>query len=461
MATATITACNPKLYAPQIDEPKEYIFGRAFNRDTTNISQEWWQMFGDTTLNRLVERAMSRNKDLLVAASRIEEARNNLKVVRSAYLPSIDLGIEAGVSYSSNGKTYTQTYGIAPTFSWEIPLFGSLRHASNAARASIMYEEWQYRGVRLSLAAEVAITYFTLLQYKQDLSIAQRSAELRGEMAALIDSMAYYGFASGVNLEQARSLLATARADVPRYERAIRETTLSLGVLLGDTPSLLDSLGNASALMSDYRPYDIPVGTPSDILHRRPDIMQAYYTMRQNAAEVGVARSARFPSFVLPRTMGTGSNSIEELFSSRSWVGSMMLTITQPLLNFGGLKRKEMAAREQYNQSLLAYEKCYLQALAEVEQSMVAISTYRSQIVRYAEYVTANMRISDMNKQLYMSGLSDYLNVIDAERELYTSQMQFANLVAQQYINYINLCKALGGGWERLDEKSFIKGRKK
>ncbi len=457
VASLVLHACSPRLATPDIEPPKEYIFGRAFNRDTTSISPQWWQMFGDTILNNLVDRALEKNYDLAVAASRIEQARHNLKVARAAFLPSISVGGEAGLSYDSESGDYVQNYALGPTFGWEIPLFGSLRHVSTASRAAIMYEEWHYRGVRLALAAEVATGYFTLLGYRQDLNIAKRSAMLRGEMVALIDSMGRYGFASGVNVEQAQSLLYTAEADVPRYERAIRQTTLSLSILLGQQPEMLDSLGVGSRLMSDYRPYDIPIAAPSDILHRRPDIMQAYYTMREAAARVGVARSARFPSLSLPRTGGTATNDIAELFSGGSWVASVLLTLSQPIYNFGRLKRAELAAREAYRQSLLAYEKCYIEALAEVEESLVAISTFRQQIASCKELVRANGDIAHMNRQLYASGLSDYLNVIDAERELYASQMQFENLVAQQYINYINLCKALGGGWQPLDERQTVK----
>ena len=447
-ACALCVACNPKLTAPAIETPKEYIFGQGFNRDTANVDLAWWRIFGDTVLNRLVERALERNKDLQVAVSRIDEARSNLKVARATYLPDVGLSINAGYSYDVNGSGSDQTYAIEPTISWEIPLFGALRHTTISARAKVSYSEWHYRGVYLALAAEVATTYFTLLQYRQDLSIARRSAELRAEMVALVKSMSEYGFASGTDYQQALSLLYTARADVPLYERAIRQTTLSLGALMGDAPELLDTLGVGSVLMSDYRPYDIPIAAPSDLLHRRPDLLQSYYAMREAGAAVGLARSARFPSVSLPLSGGVSTGDITKLFANGSWVASAMLSIAQPIYNFGRLKRQEMVAREAYKQSLLAYEQCYIEALADVESALVAISTYRAQIARYAKYVEANQRIAQMNYALYKSGMSDYLSVIDAERELYASRMQFENLVAQQYINYVTLCKALGGGWQ-------------
>ena len=446
--TVLFFGCNPRLATPQLATHEEYIFGKNFSRDSTRLSSEWWHMFGDTTLNRLVTRALSQNKNIEIAASRIEEARHNLVVTRSTYWPSISGVISAEGKYESATDKIAQTYKILPQASWEIPLFGSLRHATKGAKAAIDYEVWQYRGVRLALEAEVATTYFTLLQYRQDLKIAKRSSELRREMVTLIDSLYNYGFASGVNLEQAQSLLYTAEADIPLYERAIAQTLLSLATLTGDTPETFIDVGEgSSAITNDYQPYDIAIGVPSDILHRRPDVMSAYYAMQQSAANVGLARSARLPSVTLTLFGGTATDKVSQLFSSKGWVADAMASIAQPIFNFGGLRRRELAAREAYKQSLLAYEQSYIEALSDVESALVAITSSREELLRYAGLVKSYRSIAIMTYSLYRNGLSGYLDVIDAERSLYTSQMQFENLVAQQYINYINLCKALGGGY--------------
>ena len=447
--TVLFFGCNPHLATPQLATHEEYIFGKNFSRDSIRLSGEWWQMFGDTTLNRLVTRALSQNKNIEIAASRIEEARHNLVVTRSTYWPSISGTISAEGKYESATDKIAQTYKVLPQASWEIPLFGSLRHPTKGAKAAIDYEVWQYRGVRLALEAEVATTYFTLLQYRQDLKIAKRSSELRREMVTLIDSLYNYGFASGVNLEQAQSLLYTAEADIPLYERAIAQTLLSLATLTGDTPETFIDVGieGSSAITNDYQPYDITIGVPSDILHRRPDVMSAYYAMQQSAANVGLARSARLPSVTLTLFGGTATDKVSQLFSSNGWVADAMASIAQPIFNFGGLRRRELAAREAYRQSLLAYEQSYIEALSDVESALVAITSSREELLRYAGLVKSYRNIAIMTYSLYRNGLSGYLDVIDAERSLYTSQMQFENLVAQQYINYINLCKALGGGY--------------
>lgn len=439
-------ACSPRLFAPQVATPEQYLFAAGFSQDTVSLDPAWWRLLGDTTLDSLVEHALTNNRDVAVAASRVEEARANLRIARAPFLPQVGLGVEAEGDYTPQTKI-VQSYAVEPALQWEISLFGALRSANRAAKAEIAASEWALRGVRLSLAAEVVTTYFTLLEYERDLEIARRSFVLRQESAALIDSMFRYGMSDGVALEQARSLVYTAQADIPLYRRAVEQTRLSLGILLGETPRRTYPTGTGQRLLADFHPTNIPVGLPSELLQRRPDIMEARYTMLKAAASAGAARSARFPSIVLTAKGGVASDAVKGLTSANPWAWDAVGSLTQPIVAFGKLKSAERAAVERYNQSAKTYEQTVLTAFADVEKALVAVSTYRRQAERYKELVTSNGRIADMTRALYRSGLSDYLDVIDAERSLYQSQMQFVNLVAQQYINYAVLCKALGGGW--------------
>lgn len=439
-------ACTPRFYPPKVDVPDGYLYGEGFPRDTAALASDWWRLFGDTVLDNLVQRALENNRDVAVAASRVEEARQNLGVVRAQFLPQVGIGVTAEGEYTPQTKI-VQTYAVEPSLSWEIALFGQLRNAKRAARAQIASSEWALRGVRLSLAAEVATTYFTLLEYERDLAIARRSCTLRRESAALIDSMFRYGMSDGVALEQARSLVYTAEADIPQYCRAVEQTWLSMGILLGETPSRARLSGAGLRLLTDYRPADIPVGLPSELLKRRPDIRQAHFNMLQAAAQAGQARSARFPSISLTAKGGVISSSIKGLTAANPWAWDALGSVAEPIFGFGKLRNAERAAMAAYTQSAKTYEQTVLTAFADVEKALVAIATYRSQTERTGELVLSNDRIATMTRALYRSGLSDYLDVIDAERSLYQSQMSHVNLVVQQYINYVTLCKALGGGW--------------
>ena len=439
-------ACTPRFYPPKVDVPDGYLYGEGFPRDTAALASDWWRLFGDTVLDNLVQRALENNRDVAVAASRVEEARQNLGVVRAQFLPQVGIGVTAEGEYTPQTKI-VQTYAVEPSLSWEIALFGQLRNAKRAARAQIASSEWALRGVRLSLAAEVATTYFTLLEYERDLAIARRSCTLRRESAALIDSMFRYGMSDGVALEQARSLVYTAEADIPQYCRAVEQTWLSMGILLGETPSRAQLSGAGLQLLTDYRPADIPVGLPSELLKRRPDIREAHFNMLQAAAQAGQARSARFPSISLTAKGGVASSSIKGLTAANPWAWDALGSVAEPIFGFGKLRNAERAAMAAYTQSAKTYEQTVLTAFADVEKALVAITTYRSQTERTGELVLSNDRIATMTRALYRSGLSDYLDVIDAERSLYQSQMAHVNLVGQQYINYVTLCKALGGGW--------------
>ena len=443
---ALFASCMPKLYPPEVDVPEKYLHAGRDAGDSTTIPVRWWEMFCDPQLNLLVETALTNNRDLLSAASRIAQARDQLAVARSEFMPSVGLDVSAEGDYTSRTEI-VQSYAVEPALTWEVSLFGALRNTDRAARARILASEWAWRGVGLSLAAEVATTYFTLLQYRSDLEIARRSYGLRRESAALIDSMFRYGMSDGVALEQARSLVYTAAADIPQYSRAVEQTRLSLSTLLGQTPQLADTLCDCRALETDCRPEEIPAGLPSALLERRPDVMEAYYTMQQAAFEVGIARAARYPSIALTGKGGVASTSIKGLTSGDPWAWTAVGSLAQPIFSFGKLRRRELAAKESYMQSVFAYEQTVLEAFADVETALAAIGTYRSQTEQTRRLVEANERLADMTRALYLSGMADYLPVIDAERSLYESQMELANLTAQQYIACIDLCKALGGGW--------------
>lgn len=435
--------CNPHLQQPQIDLPENYLY--ATDTDSINLSHNWWEMFGDTTLNRLITTALAANNDLKAAVSRIEEARAKQRVVRAQYLPEFALGRSAGVSGSDD--EVTQQYIVEPTASWEIPIFGSLRSATTAAKADVDYALWQYRGVELSLAAQVATTYYTLLQYRRDLDIARQSSELRAQTAKLVDSLFVRGMASGVNREQAYNLLYTALADIPLYERAVAQTLLQLDILLGQTPQLQPSVGSNAPFVADYTPINIPSGVPSELLYRRPDMMSSHAKMRSAAAAAKSARIARLPSFSLTGDGGIVSDEISKIVTSPTWAWNALLSLSQPLFAFGSLKSSEKVAIEQYNQAVAEYQQTFISALADVEKALVGISTYRAEIERYNALIESNRAIAEMSRALYLNGLNAYLDVIDAERTLYNSQMEYSNIIAAQYINYINLCQALGGNF--------------
>jgi multidrug efflux system outer membrane protein len=317
--------------------------------------------------------------------------------------------------------------------------------------------------VRLALEAQVATTYFQWLQYARSLEISERSYALRLEAQQKTDSLYYYGFSSGVDLQQARSLTATAATNIPSYRRAMIQTNLILNTLLGGEPELLpmpshsrECIHSRTAqleglycghLTATSLPAYVPSGLPSSLLERRPDVMEAYHKAEAAAAQTRVARAARFPSIALAGDGGLLSSTLKGPTSKNPAYWSASVSLTQPIIHFGQLKAEEQRALEMWRQAMLNYQQTVLEAFSDVESALVAIETYNAEVEKYLELLAANSRLQQMTAALYADGLASSLNLIDAERNLYSAQLSYIGLLTEQLCAYVDLYKSLGGGW--------------
>ena len=437
------SACSLKLQQPSVPMPSHYLYGDATPRDK-ELGGRWWSIYNDSILDSLMQRALAHNRDLQVSASRVMQAHHNIAMARATLLPSLD----AGITFEGERTPptpVTQELLIEGGVKWSTALFGAIGNTSRKARAEYLSTEWSYRALRLSLTHEVATSYFTMREAHLALRIARESHRLRSQSATLIDSLARYGFSSGLDSEQAQSLVDVAAADIAQYERALSQASLSLCLLIGSTPE--------KCRLSEDEPMPplpeaVPAGVPSDLLSHRPDIMEAHYQMRAAAASVGIARSARLPSIALTASGGLFGDSVHELFTHGDWAWSATGQLMQPIFAFGRLRRAEQIAREEYRQSVLQYEQSVLQALKEVESALVATATLREQAEQYNEYVERNYRIASLTQSLYEMGMNNYLDVISTQQTWYESQLQLVQILSQEYISLADLVLALGDGWE-------------
>lgn len=439
-------AVGPKFKSPEVAVPSAYLYDSVGTRGDTVVNLAWWESFGDPTLTGLIEQALDSNRNLAVAASRIEQARLQLKMARAEFGPSFDLGRNTGASYEGVSGKVTQNYEVQIGIAWEIDLFGKLRRTAESARAQMLATEQSYRSVMLSLAAEVATTYFNLLQYDMSLRISQETYALRRASQDIIDSLVYYGMSSAVDLEQAKSLTATAAAAIPQYERAKVQTEMALCALLGQNPHPFDVDGTR-LFTSVLVPADVPAGLPTSLLDRRPDIREAYYQVASATANVGVAVANRYPSITLTGDGGVFSSTLKGLFHGNPFGWSAALSITEPLFAWGKNKRAVEIAKEENKQAILNYEQSVITALGEVESSLAGVATYRSQVDRYRELLRATRTTQMLTQELYRNGSNTYLDVLDAERELFSTQISFSEVLSAQLAEYVSLYKALGGGW--------------
>ena len=447
LASAALFGCTvgPRFEPPAVAIPQRYI-GQASDA-ASDI--RWWELFNDTTLVRLVSTALRNNRNIAAALSRVEQARLTLKATRASFGPPVGYGLDAQYGTESYVGLTTdkpeQSYMIKPTISWEVDLFGKIRRMSEADRAQMLATDQAAQGVMVSLAAEVATTYFDYLQYEYAEHISRSTLRSREDTYRLMESSFRAGTINEMELSQSRAAVATAQAAIPRFERARQQALHALSLLLGQNPSD-DLIGRHASLAELDMPEEIPAGLPSDLLERRPDMQEAYYQVMAANAEIGVAQAMRFPSIALTANGGTLSDDVSRLFGSKSYLWSVAGNLTGPVFQFGANKRRVQIAREKHRESVLNYEQCYLQALREVEDALTAVNTYRSQIAAMKTLVRSAERADTVAMQRYRGGLTDYLDVLDAERTLFEAQTDYADAVSSAMSGYVTLYKALGGG---------------
>lgn len=431
-------AVGPKFRSPKVVLPEAY----TYSMDTTAIGDlsAWWTNFDDPMLDTLMQQAFRGNKNLASAVKNIEIARLKIASARSAALPSIGLSASADVSYNPTDKI-TQEYSVTPTISWDIDIWGKIRRQIEAAGASFHATEYEVYAIVQTLAADVATTYFTALSSKEALRIAENTYASRQGSQVLMDSMYKYGYISEVDLSQSRASMATAGATVEQYRRALEQSVLALNLLMGENSTPIT--------IGEIQPIEltIPTGLPSALLERRPDVMQAYYGVKQANALIGVAVANRLPSLSLTGDGGFVKTIVDGASSGRPVAWSGVAQVIAPILNWGTLRRNEKTARVQTEQAVIGYEQSMLNAINEVEQSLVAIDTYGYEVTQSAVMVSSSQVADDLTRELYRSGSSSYLDVLDADRTLLSAQLQYVQTVNNRLGSYITLYKALGGGW--------------
>ncbi|MFI3319788.1 MAG: efflux transporter outer membrane subunit [Rikenellaceae bacterium] len=429
---------------PKVEMPAEYLNTTPFTDIYAEVDPRWWHNFADPMLDSLVSVALENNRDLEILYSRVVESRLQLKNARAALAPTFSLDKEAEGEKLPSEST-VQSYTIEPTISWELDLFGKLRYAAVASRAEMMAERENMEAMKMSLVAEVATAYFSILEYDLSLRISEQTLTLRKEAFALTSLLAIYGEATALTLAQNRALVATAQVAVESYRMARNQAIMSLSTTLGDNPKYISVDGRK---LLDYDiPKEVPVGLPSALLMRRRDIREAYYTLEAAYGDVGVAIANRFATVTLTGEGGLISSTVKDLFRGNPFGWTATLDIVQPIFTFGRNKRAVEIAKQKREQSLLSYENSVITALSEVESALVGVESYARQRVGQSQLVKSNRIYEEFTSELYKAGEVSYLDVIDAQREYFSAQLSYASLLSSQLSSYVTLYKALGGGY--------------
>ncbi len=410
--------------------------------DLTN----WWKKFNDPGLVSLIDEGFRTNLDLKIAESSLRAARASRGIVAGSLLPSL-----VGSGSYSRGAT-----GVAPardTFAtgldaaWELDIFGGNRRNLESANATIVAQQENLNDVRVTLSAEIALDYIQLRSYQEQIAIAQDNLKSEDRTAELTRKKLAAGFVSALDVANAEAQVATTAAAIPVLETSAIQTIYALSVLLARPPGdLLDQLSKPGAV--PLTPPEVPVGLPSDLLRRRPDVREAEAQLHAATAQIGVAKADYFPQFSLTGNINYQSDLVRTLFSGTSRLWAVGPSMTWDIFQGGAISSNVRLQRELTTQAFLTYRKTVLTSLQEVENALVAFAKEWDHRKALNEAVVQNRKAVDLSNQLYAQGTIDFLTVLDAERSLYASQTALAQSKESISTDLVALYKALGGGWE-------------
>ena len=437
-------AVGPNFQEPKQDVSTNYRYSSVKTDSIVNL--KWWNIFDDPVLDTLIVTALRENKNVLIAASRIEQARANVGYNKADYGPKF--GIQAGAGktnmpFSVPSDNSFQSFGASAVVNWELDFWGKYRRSTESAQADLLASFYGKRAIEIALISEVANNYFQLIDYKARLHISRSTLALRDSTLQIIQARFDHGYTHIIDVNQAEIQKAITQVSIPQFKRSIAFTEHNLSVLLGKSP---DSIPTLKSLQEYALPDSIPVGIPSEILQRRPDILQSEQLYRSQNAKIGVAQAMRFPSISLTGLLGLGSNDLSDLVSNGlGW--SAGASLLGPLFEWGKNARRVDIEREKAKQSLLGYENTVLTALMEVDNSLVELSTLREELKANNNMLNAASNASYLSRERYYQGITSYLEVIENQRQEFDAKLSYSENYQRLLNAYVSLYKALGGGW--------------
>jgi multidrug efflux system outer membrane protein len=410
----------------------------------------WRDFLRDARLQRLVEIALANNHDLRVAMLNVEQVRAQYRIQRAALFPQVGgfadasrMHTPAGVATNGKAST-TQVYEVGVSASWEIDFFGRLRSLSDAALEQYFASAYARQAAEILLVSQVADQYLTVLAFDEQLQVTQQTAAAARASYDIVKLQFDTGTATELALRQAQTVVELAQANYAAQVRGRAQAENALVLLIGaplpadlPPPVRLD----AQSILAN-----IPEGLPSDLLTRRPDILQAEAILQSENANIGAARAAFFPRIDLTGSLGTASASLAGLFSG-GLIWSLIPSITIPIFNAGALAANLDVANVTKDIGIAQYQKAIQTAFREVSDGLAARGTYDDQVAATERYTAAQQRTLDLSTFRYRNGVDNYLTVLTAQTGLYNAQLSLVATRLQRLTNLVDLYRALGGGW--------------
>ena len=442
---------GPKYTPPAAPTPPTFRGQEGAAQPASIADLPWWEVFQDRTLQALVRTAIANNRDLRMAATRVEQARELASQARSQYRPSA--GYEGAVSGGKNEAAgapglnggHTQGTGLAGIqATWDLDLWGKIRHMNEAALAAFVASEQGRRGVLLSLVSSVAQGYYELLELDLQLEIAHRTADSLNGSLTIFRERLEGGTASRLETARAEAALATTTAQIPELERRIALQENEINLLLGNNPGPVQR--NAK-LAEQALPPEVPAGLPSTLLERRPDVLEAEQAVRAANARVGIATAAFFPTVGLTGLLGRMSSPLEDFTKGTSNVWSLAASATGPLYAGGSLRSVKRQAIDAWEEAKLRYEQTALGAFRDVANALITRQRLEAIREQQIQAVKAGRDAVEISTQRYTAGKSSYYEVLTAQQELFPAENALAQTEFNRRLVIVQLYQALGGGW--------------
>lgn len=443
---------GPQPGAPDAQAPGS-IRGDSAPHGASFGDKAWRQVFTDATLRSLIEDALANNPDLVAATYRIEQARARANSARSDWFPQVGGSGGATANYGSRNAGQvppgadrdSETYDLTALLSWEIDLWGGIRRGNEAARSRLLEAEYRRDAVQTSLVASVAAAYIELKNLDERLAISKRTAESRQSALELVTSRRDGGVSSDLEVGQAEALLGQARTAIPITEQAIAARENEIRFLLGEYPSGVARGGSLDRLDRSLR---IKGGLPSTLLERRPDIAAASQAYQAAVADIGVAEALRLPSLSLTGSGGVLSGQLDNLLEGNSAAYSIGPRLAGPIFDAGRGKARVDAAKALAGEALAAHDRAAKQAFREAADAINNHLKAGEIITELSRLVEANRKVASVANDRFQGGESSYLEVLDAERSLFDSELTLTDARRDRLLAVVQAYRALGGGWK-------------
>jgi len=431
---------GPKYQKPEDQSAANYRNGTA-NADTlaSVVNIKWFDLFNDEVLKGLIKRGLENNYDMKIALARIERTRAELGYSKADLLPAV--GYSATVN--SNKKSFSPSNASA-TLSWELDFWGKIRHENRALQNELLASEEGRKVILSNLVSDIAVAYFELRDFDNQLLITKQTLETRQKAYEIINARFKQGYVSEVDKVQIEQQVAIAEVAIPAIQRLITDRENKISILVGQAPGTIE---RGKTVMELQVANSIPVSIPSIVLKNRPDVQQAERTYIASNERIGVAQAMRFPSFNIAALAGFANSEINHLFDSSSYLQNASASVAGPIFNFGKNKRRVEVYRQIAEESKLNYQKTCLVAVAEVEQALQNVRTYKEEWTARNKQVIAARKNYELSEARYYNGYVSYLEVIQVQQSLFDSELSLSELTQNQLSSMIFLYRALGGGW--------------